>query len=100
MFPFVLYGYRMSVRTSTAAIPFSLVYRMEALLLFEVEIPSLQVLMKTQLEEAGWVQANFDPFNLIVEKRITVVCHETLYKRRMKKCFTKRCIPKNFMKVI
>ncbi|XP_012461380.1 uncharacterized protein LOC105781384 [Gossypium raimondii] len=39
--PFALYAYRTSVRTSTGATPFSLIYRMEAVLPIEVEIPSL-----------------------------------------------------------
>jgi len=47
MLPFDLHGYHMSVRTLIGAIPFSLVYRMEAVLPFEVEIPSLRVLMET-----------------------------------------------------
>ncbi|XP_027927575.1 uncharacterized protein LOC114184465 [Vigna unguiculata] len=42
MLPFALHGYRTSVRTSTGATPFSLVYGMEAVLPFEVEIPSLR----------------------------------------------------------
>jgi len=54
MLPFALHGYRTSVRISTGATPFSLVYGMEAVLTFEVEIPSLRVLMKAQLEEAEW----------------------------------------------
>ena len=36
--PFALYAYRTAVRTSTGAIPFSLVYRMKAVLPIEVEI--------------------------------------------------------------
>ncbi|KAA3462639.1 receptor-like protein 12 [Gossypium australe] len=39
--PFALYVYRTSVRTSTGAMLFSLVYGMEAALPIEVEIPSL-----------------------------------------------------------
>ena len=39
--PFALFAYRTSVRTSTGATPFSLVYGMEAVLPIEVEIPSL-----------------------------------------------------------
>lgn len=39
--PFALHGYRTSVRTSTGATPFSLVYGMEAVFPVEVEIPSL-----------------------------------------------------------
>ena len=37
----VLHAYRTGVRTSTGATPYSLVYKMEAVLPIEVEIPSL-----------------------------------------------------------
>jgi len=43
MLPFALHGYRTSVRTSTGATPFSLVYGMEAVLPFEVKLPSLSI---------------------------------------------------------
>ncbi|XP_012481127.1 uncharacterized protein LOC105796028 [Gossypium raimondii] len=45
-------AYRTSVRTSTGATPFSLVYGMEAVLPIEVEIPSLRVLAELKLDEA------------------------------------------------
>ena len=41
MLPFALHGYHTSVRTSTGATPFSLIYSMEAVLPVEIEIPSL-----------------------------------------------------------
>jgi len=90
MLPFALHGYCTSVRTSTRATPFSLVYGMEAVLPFEVEIPSLRVLMETKLEEAKWVQARYDQLSFIDEKRLATVCHEQLYQRRMKKAFDKK----------
>ncbi|XP_016730738.1 uncharacterized protein [Gossypium hirsutum] len=40
--PFALLSYRTSIRTSTGATPFSLVYEMKAVLPIEIEIPSLQ----------------------------------------------------------
>ncbi|WRX18297.1 Integrase [Theobroma cacao] len=49
---FALHAYRTSVRTSIEATPYSLVYGTEAVLLVEVEIPSLRVLMETELEDA------------------------------------------------
>ena len=49
--PFTLHAYRTLVRTSTRATPFSLVYRMEAVLPIEVKISSLWVLMEAKLEE-------------------------------------------------
>ena len=53
--PFALHAYRTGVRTSTRAIPYSLVYGMEAILPIEVEIPSLRVLREVELEEAEWI---------------------------------------------
>jgi len=96
MLPYALHGYRTSIRTSTRAMPFSLVYGMEAVLPFEVEIPSLWVLMETQLDKAEWVQARFDQLNLIEEKRLAATCHGKLYQRRMKKAFDKRVHPREF----
>ncbi|XP_017428649.1 uncharacterized protein LOC108336698 [Vigna angularis] len=90
------FGYRTSVRISTGAIPFSLVYGMEIVLPFEVEIPSLRVLTETQLEEADKVQTRFDQLNLIEEKRLTVACHGQLYQQRMKKAFDKKVHPRKF----
>jgi len=52
MLPFALHGYRTSVRTSTGAAPFSLVYGMEAVLPVEVKIPSMRVIMEVELSEA------------------------------------------------
>ena len=52
MLPYALYGYRTSVRTSTKATLFSLVYGTEVVLPMEVEIPSLRVLMEAELSKA------------------------------------------------
>src|ERR1044072_6086506 len=71
MLSFALHGYRTSVRTSTRATPFSLVYGMEAVLPIEVEIPSLRVLVETKLSEAEWCQSRYDQLNLVEEKRLT-----------------------------
>ena len=65
MLLFAPHGYRTSVSTSTGATPFSLVYRMEVVFPFEVEIPSLRILAESGLEEAEWAQARFDQLNLI-----------------------------------
>ena len=54
MLPYALHGYRTTVRISTGATPFSLVYGMEAVLPLEVEIPSLRVIMEAKLSEAEW----------------------------------------------
>ena len=65
MLPFTLHGYQTSVCTSIGATPFSLVYEMEAVLPFEVEVPSLRILAESGLKESEWAQACFDQLNLI-----------------------------------
>ncbi|GAU40248.1 hypothetical protein TSUD_219590 [Trifolium subterraneum] len=96
MLPFALHGYRTSVRTSTGATPFSLVYGMEAVLPVEVEIPSMRVLMETELAEAEWCQNKYDQLNLIEEKRMAALCHGQLYQRRMKQAFDRKVRPHEF----
>ncbi|XP_057951042.1 uncharacterized protein LOC131145881 [Malania oleifera] len=53
--PFALMAYRTTARTFTGATPFSLVYMMEAVVLVEVEIPSLRVLNEVELTKEEWV---------------------------------------------
>jgi hypothetical protein len=58
--PYALCSYQTSIRTSTRATPYSLVYGMEADLPVEVEIPSLRILSQTKLDEAKWAQARYE----------------------------------------
>ncbi|XP_058009606.1 uncharacterized protein LOC131183237 [Hevea brasiliensis] len=60
MLPFALHAYRTTVQTSTGATPYSLVYRIEAVLPIEVEIPSLRILKEAELDETEWVQSRLD----------------------------------------
>ncbi|KAA3487092.1 RNA-directed DNA polymerase (Reverse transcriptase) [Gossypium australe] len=94
--PFALYAYRTSVRTSTGATPFSLVYGMEAVLPIEVEIPSLRVLSEVKLDEAKWIQARYDQLNLIEEKRLRAIHHDQMYQRRMMQAYDKKVRPREF----
>ena len=74
MLTFALHGYRTFVCTSTGATHFSLVYGMEVVLPFEVEVPSLIILAELGLEESEWVQA-FDQLNLIEGKKLAAMSH-------------------------
>ncbi|KAG8491163.1 hypothetical protein CXB51_014306 [Gossypium anomalum] len=62
--PFALLAYRTSVRTSTGATPFSLAYRMEAVLPIEL--------------------------NLIEEKRLKAIRHGQMYQKRMMRAYDKK----------
>ncbi|XP_015078291.1 uncharacterized protein LOC107022096 [Solanum pennellii] len=52
MFPYALLGYRMTVRTSNGATPYRLVYGSKAVILAEVEIPSLRIIQEVELINA------------------------------------------------
>ena len=90
MLPFALHGYRTTVRTSTGATPFSLVYGMEAVLPVEVQIPSTRVLQDAELGEDDWIQTRLDQINLIDEKRLASICHGQIYQKRMIRAFNKK----------
>ena len=92
--PFALHAYRIGVRTSIEATPYSLVYGMETVLPIEVEISSLRVLKKVELEEAEWVQARYEQLNLIEEKRMKAICHGQLYQKRMMRVYDKKIWPR------
>ncbi|PKI67487.1 hypothetical protein CRG98_012071 [Punica granatum] len=80
MLPFALLAYRTSIRSSTGATPYSLVYGMEVVIPIEVEIPSMRVLAETKLEEREWAKQRCDQLNLIDEKRLTALCHGQCYQ--------------------
>ncbi|KAK5776984.1 hypothetical protein PVK06_044949 [Gossypium arboreum] len=88
--PFALLAYRTSVRTSTGATPFSLVYGMEAVLPIEVEIPSFRILIELKLDKAEWVQSRYDQLNLIEEKRLKAIRHGQMYQKRMMRAYDKK----------
>ncbi|XP_039169950.1 uncharacterized protein LOC120294094 [Eucalyptus grandis] len=85
--PYALMAYRTSIRTSTGATPFSLVYGMEAVLPVEVEVPSLRVLSQSMLDEASGCNERHERLNLIDEKRLQAVCYGQCYQRRVTKAF-------------
>ena len=61
---FALRGYRTSIRTSTAATPYSLVFGSEVVLPIEVEIQPLRVLVETKVLEEDWIKV------MKVQKRV------------------------------
>ena len=60
MLPYALLGYRKTVRTSTGATPYLLVYGTEAVIRAEVEISSLRIIQETALSNIEWVRKRID----------------------------------------
>ncbi|PKI49418.1 hypothetical protein CRG98_030188 [Punica granatum] len=69
MLPYALLAYQTSIRTSTEATPYSLVYGMEAVLPIE------------------WAKQRYEQLNLIDEKRLKALCHGQCYQQRMARAF-------------
>ncbi|XP_027171525.1 uncharacterized protein LOC113771103 [Coffea eugenioides] len=88
--PYALMAYRTSIRTSTGATPYSLMYGMEAVLPAEVEIPSLRILMEAKLEEADWIKQRHEQLTLIDEKRFNAICHGQCYQKRVARAYNKK----------
>ncbi|XP_070040216.1 uncharacterized protein [Nicotiana tomentosiformis] len=96
-FPFSLLGYRTTVRTSTGATPYLLVYGTEVVIPAEVEIPSLRIIQEAELSDTEWIQSRYEKLALIDEKRMNAVCHGQLYQNRISRAFNKRVRPRQFM---
>nr|XP_027075869.1 uncharacterized protein K02A2.6-like [Coffea arabica] len=94
--PYALMAYKTTIRTSTGATPYSLMYGMEAVLPAEIEIPSLRILMEAQIEEAEWVKERQEQLSLIDEKRLNAVCHGQCYQQRMARAYNKKVKPRLF----
>ncbi|XP_058068594.1 uncharacterized protein LOC131217661 [Magnolia sinica] len=56
--------------SATGATPYELVYGMEAVLPVEIEIPSLPILLESEVEEGEWQYAKYDQLHLVDEKRM------------------------------
>ena len=77
--PFALLGYRTTIRTSTGATPYFLVYGTEAVIPAEVEIPSLTIIQEAKLSDADWIRGRAENLALIDGRRINAICHGQLY---------------------
>jgi hypothetical protein len=68
---------------------------MEAVMPLEVEIPSLKVLMDSELEDAEWAKVRYEQQNS--EKSIAAICHHQLYQKRMAKAYDRKVRPRLFL---
>ncbi|PKI74226.1 hypothetical protein CRG98_005347 [Punica granatum] len=67
-----------------------------AVLPIEVEIPSMRILAKAELEEAEWAKQWYEQLNFIDEKRLKALCHGQCYQQRMARAFNARVRHRDF----
>ena len=68
--PFALWGFRMPIRTFIGITPYSLVYGMEAVLPIEIAMPSLRVIVESQILESESVKARYKELVMVGERRL------------------------------
>ncbi|XP_019246501.1 PREDICTED: uncharacterized protein LOC109226157 [Nicotiana attenuata] len=93
---FALFEYCSTVRTSTGATPYLLVYGTEAIIPIEVEIPCLRIIQEAELSDVEWVRNWYEQLALIDGKRMNVVCRDQLYQNRMARAFNKNVRSRQF----
>ena len=93
--PFPLWGYRTSIRASTGATPYSLVYGCEVVLPIEVEIQSLKVLVETKVLKEDWMKERYEQLALIDEKTARAQYLAQGYQKRIARAFNKKVKPRN-----
>ncbi|XP_070029800.1 uncharacterized protein [Nicotiana sylvestris] len=74
-----------------------LVYGTEVVIPVEVQIPSLRIIQKVELDDAEWVKSCYEQLALIDGKRVNALCHGQLYQNRMFRAFNKRVKPREFI---
>ncbi|XP_075669990.1 uncharacterized protein LOC142639740 [Castanea sativa] len=81
---------RTSIRSSTGATPYSLVYGMEAVLPINMGVRSLRTTLESEIPEADWLQNRYDQLCMLDEKRLKALYHIQGYQRRLRKAFDKK----------
>ena len=72
---YALWGYRISIRSSMGATPYSLVYGMEVVLPIEMGVHSLRTVLESEIPKADWLQSRYDQLCMLDEKRLKALYH-------------------------
>ncbi|XP_074300211.1 uncharacterized protein LOC141631442 [Silene latifolia] len=76
------------------ATPYYFVYGMEAVQPVELELPSLRILLESQIPEADWVQERYDSLVMLDDQHLNALYHVQLYQKRIKRAFNKKGKPR------
>jgi len=67
---FALWADRTWIQSSTKVTPYSLVYKIEAILPIEIAMSSLRVITESQILELEWARAQHEELVMIDERRL------------------------------
>jgi hypothetical protein len=75
--------------------PYFLTYGMEAVQPVEVAIPSLRMLMESQIPESEWARERYEQLILLDERRLNSLSTVQMYQARLQRAFNKKVKPRN-----
>ena len=67
-----------------------MVYGMEAVLPIEMGVPSLRIILESEIPKAVWLQSRYEQLFMLDEKRLKALYHIQGYQRRLRKAFDKK----------
>ncbi|KAM1908815.1 hypothetical protein ACFX1X_028672 [Malus domestica] len=91
-----LWAYRTTHKTPTQAMPYSLVYGVEAVLPLESQIPSLRMAIQESLTEKENAKLRLQELEALDERRLEAQQHLECYQARLSKAFNKKVRPRSF----
>ncbi|XP_070050577.1 uncharacterized protein [Nicotiana tomentosiformis] len=62
----------------------------------EVEIPSLRIIVESEIEDTEWVKTRLEQLMMIDEKRLAAVCFGQLYQQRIVRAYNKKVHLRHF----
>ena len=75
--------------------PYPFVYKMEAVLPVEIEVPSLRIMTECQIVESYWQQNRVDEMMLFDKQRLKALYHVQGYQCRIARAFNKKVRSRN-----
>lgn len=85
-----------TVLTSIGTTPYSLVYGTKVVIHIQIEILSLQIIMKAEIDNDQWFKIRLEKLSLIDEKLLMLVCHGQLHQKWMTQAYNKKVYPTHF----
>ena len=70
---------------------------MEAVLPIELEIPSLRVVLESQISEVDWIKARYEELAMLDEKRLKTTYQSQGYQKRVARAFKKRVMSRGIV---
>ena len=91
-----LWAYRTTFRMPTQATPYFLVYKVEAVITLERQIPSLRIAIQEGLTGEGNAKLKLQELEALDEKRLEAQQHLECYQAHLSSAFNKRVKPQSF----